>query len=324
MSKEASSRNPVARLAQSMFSPLVEPSIWALNRAHFFKNTAIERALLERRVLPDDLTLSQLEITVQICNTLSKRGLYKGFNREYLLTNILDGADGLLARRLKKESLEGAMRDVLVDRLCESVMAKYIATERYSDTQNRTKLQRDLTTAFQLSALSKAACEACKVSTGEGGIGSMLERRRILYSVLHDLATLKTVPENDMSLRNKLLQRVDKNNETLISKSEKGALDRIETLSKAGHITGWNNYNLDDDKSLASGAARKYATVVLMNKEIGIDTVEVLNKLAGGKITFPSAEDLMGKYIYIPKSLEAIDSFYQEALKIANITPKSS
>lgn len=320
MTKEASSRNYMARLAQSIFSPLVEPSIYVLNRARFFKDTAIERALENRRVSPDDLTLSQLEITVQICTTLAKHGLYKGFNQEYLLTNLLDGADGLLARRLKKASLEGAMRDVIVDRLCEAVMAKYIATERHSDTESRSNLQRDLTTAFQLSTLSKAACEACNVETGEGGIGSMLERRRILYSVLHDLAVLKTTPKSDAVLRSKLLQRIDTNNEALISKSQKGAKDRIEALRKAAHTTNWNNDNLGNDKSLASGAARKYAAVVLMNKKIGIDTVAFLNQLAEGKITFPSAEDLIGKYSYIPTSLEAIDGFYQEALRIANIT----
>lgn len=319
MTKEASSRNYMARLAQSMLSPLVEPSIYVLNRARFFKDTTIERALKDRRVLPDDLTLSQLEITVQICTTLAARGLYKGFNQEYLLTNLLDGADGLLARRLKKASLEGAMRDVIVDRLSEAVMAKYIATERYSDMESRTNLQKDLTTAFQLSTLSKAACEACNVETGEGGIGSMLERRRILYSILHDLAVLKTTPESNVVLRNKLLQRIDVNNDAIIRKSKKGAEDRVETLVKAGHTTNWNNDNLDNDKSLASGAARKYAAVVLMNKKIDIDTVAFLNQLAEGKITFPSAEDLIGKYSYIPTSLEAIDGFYQDALRIADI-----
>lgn len=232
----------------------------------------------------------------------------------------MDGADGLLARRLDRASLEGAMRDVLVDRLCEAVIAKYIATERYSDVESRTNLQKDLTTAFQLSTLSKAACEACNVETGEGGIGSMLERRRILYSILHDLAVLKISPESNVVLRNKLLQRIDVNNEALISKSQKGALDRIETLSKAGHITSWNNDNLENDKSLASGAARKYAAVVLMNKEIGIDSVAFLNQLAEGKTIFPSAEDLMSKYSYIPTSLEAINGFYQDVLRIANIT----
>lgn len=319
MLTEASSRTNWKRGAQNMFGALVEPSIMALNHAHFFKNTAIERALTKRRLLPDDLTLSQLEMTVGICNNLAERGHYKGFNQEYILTNILDGADGLLARRLDKASLEGAMRDVLVDRLCEVVIAKYIATERYLDTESRTNLQRNLTTAFQLSTLSKAACEACNVETGEGGIGSMLERRRILYSILHDLATLKNVPENNTILRDKLLHRVDANNMALINKSQVGAKERFEAISKAGHAISWNNNNLDDDKSLASVAARKYAAVVLMNKEFSIDSVAFLNQLAEGKTIFPSAEDLMGKYSYIPQSLDAIADFYQEALRIANI-----
>ncbi|MBI4973117.1 CDP-alcohol phosphatidyltransferase family protein [Candidatus Roizmanbacteria bacterium] len=320
MSEEANSRNKWIRGAQSMLGAFVLPSIVALNRASYFRKTAIERALNVGELLPDDLTLSQLEMTVGICKKLAEHGLYKGFNEEYILTNILDGADGLLARRLNKESPEGAMKDVLVDRLCEAVMAKYIATERYADTESRTNLQRNLSTSFQLSTLSKAACEACNVETGEGGIGSMIERRRILYGVLHDIATLKTVPESNKALRDKLLHRIDINNQTLISKSRKGAIDRIETLARAGHITSWNNNNLENDKSLASGAARKYAAVVLMNKKIVIDSVEVLNSLAGGKIMFPSADDLIGKYKYIPTSLGAIDGFYQEALRIANIT----
>lgn len=72
MLTEASSRTNWKREAQNMFGALVEPSIKALNRRHFFRNTAIERALKERSVLPDDLTLSQLEMTVGICNNLAE------------------------------------------------------------------------------------------------------------------------------------------------------------------------------------------------------------------------------------------------------------
>lgn len=321
--KKVSHRDFFLRPFIDLFGGSIPRVMKYFHKKNYLFGTTVARKLDSSEPLTaDDITLSQLELTVRMCSSLSSGNLYDEFHQVYVVVSLLDGMDGPYARHLGPTAPEGAMKDTIVDRLCETVMAKHIARERGNYDGCPENLVKNLTTSFQLSTLSKASCEMCGVKTSEGGIGSMQERRWKLFGIMRDLYELRLSDQDNDELRTLLLNRVDRECELLIGKSYAGAIERIDKIAKAINSgkASWDNSELNESDTSSAGEARKYAAVVLMNKEIGIDSVEVLNKLAGGKITFPSAEDLMGKYIYIPKSIEAIDSFYQEALKIANIT----
>lgn len=318
-------RNMLLRGIQDFFIRDPRKVIEHLNKRKLFPGTAIEKAFQQNRpLIPDDITISQLEMIVQICNAFTSAGLYKGYSRDYVLVNLLDLTDGTLARKLGRLKPEGASKDAAVDRLCDKKLAECIAKERvkYHEEHDSEKLDEKLTRAFQLSTLTKAACEMCNVKTSEGGRGSMRERRTMLYFTLHDLGKLRTISSTDTTLREKLLEKIDGNIKKLIDNSLEGAEERIIEISNASQtdITGWNNTKLNEPNSTAASEARKYVTVVLLNKAMGMNIVETLNEMAAGKTTFPTAEDLKSKYPYILKGLEAIDGFYQEALRIAGIT----
>lgn len=289
---------------------------------NYLSGTTIARKLDNSEPLTaDDITLSQLELTVRMCNTLSSGNLYPEFRRDYMIVNLLDGMDGPYARHLGPTSPEGAMKDAIVDRLCDTVMAKHIARERSNFNDGHENLEKNLTTSFQLSTLSKAACEMCGVRTSEGGMGSMYERRRKLFRIIRDLYELRLNDQDNDELRTLLINRVDSECELLMGKSYAGAIERIDKMAKAieSGKASWDSSELYLPDSNPAAEARKYAAVVLMNRKIDIDSVDVLNKLAGGKIIFPAAEALREKHVYIPKSMQAIDNFYQEALRIANV-----
>ncbi len=302
-----------------MFQGSIPWIISSLNRRGLFPNTEIERALTEPRSLtPDDITLSQLEMIAHINKTFTEKGLYPEFQRDFILTSFLDGMDGPLARQLGKASPEGAIKDVLVDRISETILAKLIAKERNKYVDCPADLESNLQTAFQLSTLTKAACEMCGVKTKEGGIGSMLERRLILFNCLLDLGKLREITDKNSALAKKLLKKVDDNNSSLINSSNSGAKNRIDAMVQS-EGSGWNNPTLDDEDSPVAIEARKYAAVVNMNKMMGLDIVDVLNQLAEGKMTFPSFESLIEKHPYIGGSLKKIKDFFTRALSIANL-----
>jgi len=308
-----SPRDNIFRKAQNLFNGHASDIIGYLNNRNLLPGTAIEKKLKAGEALmPDDITISQLEMTVQICSELKSSGLYKNFTRNYLLAFLLDGMDGALARHLGIASPEGAMKDVIVDRLSEHVIARHIATERNMYEGCPEDLGSNLATAFQLSTLTKAACEMCGVKTTEGGVGSMLERRRILYSILHDLGKLRLTPEKEQKIMRKLLKRIDDNNELLISNSQKGARERIDAISKS-------------EKSFATmGEAGKYIMLSLMNKRLGIDIVRILNDLAQDKVTFPSIEYVLEKCPDIFNTIVNISEFYNNALKISELKDKTN
>lgn len=269
--------------------------------------------------MPDDLTLSQLEMTVRTLEKLRKKGLYPGFSRDYILTIILDGSDGLLARHLKLSSPEGAMKDVVVDRLSETLLAKYITERRRQYTGFLGDEDHSLMTAFSLSTLTKAACEICGITTKEGGIGGMIERRRILFETIKCLSLLDKNSHGNAILEKRLLKRVDKNILTLINGSRFGAIRRINAIAEINNKgeLGWTNQDLNNPDSSSAIEARKYVAVVRMYRALGIDIIDFLNQVAAGKTTFPSAESLAEKYPYIERSFENISDFFNHALSIA-------
>lgn len=303
------------RELQDQLQGKVPDIIAKLNKKGCFPNTQIERVLASGQPLvPNDITKTQLEMIAKICRIFSERGFYPALTHEYLLVNLLDGADGALARHLDMTSPEGAMYDVIVDRLSETLLAKLIAKERGRYGNSPPDLERDLTTAFQLSTLTKASCEMFSIDTKEGGIGSMIERRRKLFSTLAELGTLRKMGSSDNLVKRELLKSIDRRNSSLIENSIKGAMKRIEKISNRVQTevpTSWHTLSQNDDM-------QKYSAVVLLNRELGIDIVKSLNDLAGREI-FPPVDYLREKYPTVNESLLSIKDLFDEALRIANI-----
>lgn len=304
------------RWIQDKFQGNVPNIIAGLNRRGAFPGTQIERVLGNRQALvPNDITKTQLEMIAKICRTFEAKGFYPSLTHEYLLVNLLDGADGALARHLKMTTPEGAMYDVIIDRLSEALLAKLIAKERKRYGDGPPHLEDDLITAFQLSTLTKATCEMFSIDTKEGGIGSMIERRRKLFSTLVELGTLRKMGSSDNLVKSELLKNIDRRNASLIENSIAGAKKRIEKISNWVETevpTSWPTLSENDDM-------QKYSAVVLLNRELGIDIVKALNDLAGREI-FPSLDYLRSTYPSVNVSLLSIKDLFDDALKIANVT----
>lgn len=161
----------ILRGVQDRLQGNIPDIIAKLNNKGFFPGTQIERVLASgQQLVPNDITKTQLEMIAKICRTYREKGFYPSLTHEYLLVNLLDGADGALARHLGMASPEGAMYDVVVDRLSEALLAMLIASERKRYGGGPPNLEHDLITAFQLSTLTKASCEMYGIETNEGGI----------------------------------------------------------------------------------------------------------------------------------------------------------
>ncbi len=213
-----------------------------------------------------------------------------------------------LARRMGTVSKEGGIKDATVDRLSEVMIAKLI-TEEMDLTE---EVGHSLQVAFQLSTLSKAACEMSGTKTSEGGLGSMIDRRKTLFLILNDVIGLHHIPKKLKNIREKMIKNIETRIQYLVESSQQRAKDRIKLISENTSVIS----PPFDPESSGASEARKYAGVVLLNKSIGIDIVRELNKIAEGKVTFPSL-DTLTKTPYIVETLEKAEGFMKEALAIA-------
>ena len=314
--RRADGENKLRRLQRALQRRVPELVV-GLNKRGFFPGTQIEKILKEGKKLePNDITTSQLQMIVRMCTTFREKGLYPHFIRDYLFTNLLDGADGALARQLNMATSEGAMYDVIVDRLSETLLAILIAQERGRYEGVPENLEHNLVTAFQLSTLTKATCEMFGINTKEGGIGSMIERRRIIFNTLLELGELRKLGSGGGILKRALLKRIDHNNSKLVENSRNGALARIARISEKGNGLC---PDLNDEISPAAVDARKYVAVLLLNEKLGLEMVDILNGMADGKVNFPKPEELKEKYAYIGISMERMNDLFNEALRIADI-----
>lgn len=276
-----------------------------------FPETKIHEVVNDRSKIlqADDITLSQLQMTSHICKIIEQKELFPGFGIQYILTSCLNGADGPVARRLGTVSKEGGIKDATVDRLSEVMVAKLITKERDLPEDVSHKLQ----VAFQLSTLTKAACEMSDVKTSEGGIGGMIERRKTLFFILQDLIALNNLPQAMSPIRERITKSVDRHIKLLIEGSFERAKERIEHIAKSTTVIAAP----DDPESSGASEARKYAGVVMLNNRMGIDIVSELNALANGSVVFPTAEELKERQPYIEETLGKAQYFLDEALSIA-------
>ncbi|PIY68837.1 hypothetical protein COY90_03825 [Candidatus Roizmanbacteria bacterium CG_4_10_14_0_8_um_filter_39_9] len=276
-----------------------------------FPGTNIEKAINEgRQLTADDITLSQIQMTGYICGMIKENRDFPDFNREYILTSLLNGADGPVARRLGSVSKEGGIKDAGVDRLSEIMVVKLIADKIGMSPE----LAHELRVSFQLSTLTKAACEMTGVKTKEGGIGGMINRRMTLFYILQDLIKLNKLGETGGSEREKIIEGINKRVHHLIEGGREKAMERIDLMAAQGVRLIEAPVN-----PAASGAseARKYAGIVTLNNRTDVDIVSELNAFADGKVIFPTFHSLVVANKYVESSLGRAEGFLKEALQIA-------
>lgn len=272
-------------------------------------------------LLPDHVTITSLQLTKRSAKSLAEYG-----GLRYMLENgqggLADAYDGILARKLNLASPDGAVKDVLADRIGENYIAGLIAEHITMYDRSNLGLFTDLKVAFNLSTLTKAASVMAGVQTREGGLGSMLQRRWALLFLLNDIGYLNTEEDflTDTGLIEQQLAKIHSKTSLLIEGSRERAEGRIERITNSPMIIdfGWDNYELHQEGSQAAVEARKYAAVTRMNEMTGLDMVNHLNNLARGEV-FPKWEDLAQRFPYIGESFNNINPFLQQALDIVRM-----
>jgi hypothetical protein len=243
----ANYRNHPLRLIQSALQNLTPGIVEFMHHRQLLDNTPIAEALSQGGNLhPDQLTLAGLQITIEAGEALANGATYEPMAR-MILGGAFDLFDGSLARCLKSVSPEGAVKDVLADRIAELHVAQLIGNIRNKHENDGVDLS-ELKIAFPLSTLTKAASEMLGVRTSEGGQGGMIERRKKLLLILYNLG--------------------------------------------------------------------KINVVYIMKEKEKLDVVGSLNEIAGGRMFFPSGEDLSRRYKYIDKCLENIKPFLGAAFSL--------
>ncbi len=306
---EAQHRDSKLRLIQSALAKHIPGILGYFDSKGFFDNTTVHSVIESNSQLQaDHITLTQIEKIADMCRVIGEHRPYPKFLKEFFLTSLLNGADGPIARQLGTVSEAGGIKDAATDRLSEVMIARLISREMGFDQA----LAHRLEVAFQLSTLTKAACEMCGAKTSEGGFGSMIQRRAVLYLIMRDVINLNQ--SHDPQVSANLTEEIAGYTRFLIRSSEKRARERIKLISEKV----WQVEAPSDPKLPGASEARKYAGVVLLNNQMGIDIVAELNKLAKGLIVFPTAEELAKeKQGYIRATLKLAEPFLNQALSIA-------
>lgn len=320
LSTHVSHRDHPLRAVQARFEGWIPGILSDLYNLGLVHNTPIAHALQRgHKPLPDDVTFSNLWMTVDSAQAITSDGANFQNVRRALVGFSLDGLDGALARQLGIASADGAAKDAIADRLGELHISRLIADTIERHTHIPYSLRYDLMITMQLSTLTKAASEMCGVHTSEGGIGGMIERRRILLATLKRLGSLNHEPNADRRLR--IIHKIDLSNIHLIEKSHARALQRAHAIAQSQKHThtGWNNPDLYDPGSTAATEARKYAIVLALNHTLHLNIEDALNRLSAD-VQFPSTESLVARFPYISESMGNTREFLNRALAIAGFT----
>jgi phosphatidylglycerophosphate synthase len=248
------------------------------------------------------MTLAQLQLMVQATDIKSPRFLTL---RKYGVATILDAGDGMYARLTGTASPEGAVIDVVTDRLADLVLVNTIVTE-LNKFDPQPYLESQLATACLLSTLTKAACEMANIKTEEGKAGSMMERRKVFAEIFSILKKLKPNSDNK-----KKIDLIDQKIELVICHSQEAARERVGKLPCG---TWWNNNEkLENPMSAAAVEARKYTQIIIMAARLGIDMNTELDRLSLTKLC-PKPGEL--KFQYISKSGDMTKDYIDRALDI--------
>ena len=313
----ASFRNHPLRRIQSAIGGTIPTIVESMYQLGLLSETAIDDARKTGRPIhANDLTLTGLQLTVRASTEFIDRPGLRSAGR-LGLGQLFDALDGQWARQFNQVTTDGAVIDVLADRAAEYHMAAVIAdrlapfiSDDYSD---------ELRTAFSLSTLTKAGCEMVGVRTSEGGQGSMLQRRKLLFLTLLKLSLLDQDAGRDDSRAQTRALNIYGSLDQLMLASRQRATERIGQIvaDPVYQQRQWDNSALDNPDSSAAVEARKYAAVVIFNKRMGLDMVGSLNALTPHPI-FPTAENLQQRYGYVDDCLRSVDPFLNQTLLVIN------
>jgi hypothetical protein len=316
---EASHRNSWLRKLQNNVSWMIPGLISLGDKIGLFPNTKIHLAKTQgEKIQADDITLSQLQLIKNICDQLKTGNIDDNLSGKFLLATLLDGADGPVARRNHTVSKIGGIKDAAVDRLSEIMIAKLVADEIGLPPE---KL-RDLCASFQLSTITKAACEMIGAKTSEGGVAGMIQRRLALHSILKDLMRYKKTKNNNMSINLAIKKKIEAKIESLINDGRKRAIERINSIQLSRELynrdlIGRNEVGIEG--SSAEREAIKYIGIVILNNRLGIDIVGELNKMTYFEIRFPTVEELVDYYPNLKTTLNDTQTYLETALEIAGV-----
>lgn len=312
-------RNNPLRRVQSVLQGEVPLVIQAAQAKSWLRGTELGVAYLRGEDLhPDQVTLTGLQFSLAASRALVEGERFCGL-WQYFVGLMFDGADGMVARDLGLASSEGAVKDVIADRIAELFMVTTISKERQKYSGYDGNRFQNLFIACQLSTLTKAASVMYGVDTDEGGMGGMLERRKSLFSTLSLIGKLNRRKARGIEKGSEaIIARIDKQIDQLIGKSYQKAEERALKIGQAqsqGFILERNQLN--NPLSAAAVEARKYALLLKMNEDIfGIDIQRNLQALVDG-VYFPTYQELSDKFSYIGECSEGIRPFMERAKEIA-------
>ena len=303
-------RDHPLRRVQTLLQPASESMLRTMYRSGLLSDTRIARVFDAGIALhADDVTFSNLQMTVSATDKILSEGPKSTHVTRWLVGWSLDGFDGAIARLRGEAGPDGAVKDVVLDRLGEIYAAKRIGEVVSSVTGQPYTRIPDLMAAMQLSTLTKAACEMCGTPTSEGGIGGMISRRRILLDTIIHAAKLRTVKQQDK--RTHVLSAISENVETIIRESHQRSKERAATM-KPSHTV-----EILYPGSSAAIEARKYAALVLVNNKNGLDLVQRLRELSPDTV-FPTIKDL-SNYPYISATLADTKPLIDQAIALTGL-----
>ncbi len=303
--------NPLRRL-QTKLQGHVPPLLYAFYENGLLEDTKLAEAYEnQKEPIPDDVTLTGLQITIRAVDRLAEKGFTFSNLLQYALGSAMDGLDGPYARHLDLASIDGGLKDVLTDRILEFYMAKKIYSKKSESGMTKDDQLKDLMISFVLSTLTKAACEMGGLGSSEGGGGGMMARRVKLFHLLNDIGDHQS---GDAKGEYGIQRQIN----AVVNISHVAALQRINSIK---HYklprTYWRNYRTNLDSTSSAIELRKYAAVVLLCRKMDIDIVGYLNTI-GSDIKFPTLDELM-EFGYVCDSIANIEPFIDKALLLANL-----
>lgn len=316
-SKDNNFRTDPLRRLQDFMQPVVPAIVKFVNRwSPLTEGTEIAHKIENgEHIGPDDLTLTGMEMNIRGMLGLvdPERNRYSAM-AEYWLGTLADAGDGALARLQGVASPEGAVKDMIVDRLVDFSAAEIINKMRKSlgeiDDEITAEAYSQLWWTFQLSTLTKASCAMAGFKTAEGGAGGMKTRKSAINSILSDFR--RGVAREDIDAKVIALRDAG------VKASQERALHYQTHINVYGRL---NEVQMSNPSSFGAIEARKYAYLVALNETVfGFDIVSELDKLLlpnQAEVDFLRVSDF-AQYSFVAESMGKVDLFIERAIAVRN------